>query len=1073
MNFLSSLSNAVISASSQALQSATSQIPGVSGYTLGDKVQDFNNSGKSIWTLYNGVKRDDQSQVSIFSFELNSPNNNNTSRGGGDRKLYLQLAKNCFKKLRSTRHPNVLKFLQGSESDHSVWLITEPVTPLTTIVDNLSLEEKVYGLLHITTALGFLNNNSGNGSTLHGGLRFDNSVWVTKSGEWKLGGFEISTQDLESSPPLQQVVPQDFHEGYLSPEVLQNGWNCLNGEYDKSVYDSWLLHLFIYQLFNNSSSSSLPSSSTTTSLTSIPRGQIPMNMFQPWKRLGSQNPLSRLKTFQFLELGNSLSDTSNGGWWTQNRLVKLSTALDNFSLSSENEQTSLIRTLKAIASSSSSTTTDSEALPSGFLLYKILPSLLHTFEFSSSSLTSPPPPPPPSSTNSPSPQSSSSSCSISSSSLLPLILSLSTKLPKQDFKSLVIPPILRMFQLPDRSMRMILLETLDQYFGELTEKQVNEKIWPFLITGFGDLVPIIREVTVKSILILAPKLSDRILNNDLLRYLSKTLTDTDSGIRTNTCILLSRLSPYLSSSTKSKVLIPAFSKSLRDPFIHCRIAGLMSLMAGLESWEKEDLACKVIPSVGICLIDKEKLVRDQGFKAIDMFVKKCEQLTASMPETVLPHTTTTTTSTNTPILNNNNGVGSSSVGLATNAASAAGVLANWAFGNQSSSSSSTTSVEKRLSKVESSTPINDDRRVSTPTTTTIDTPSNGLPGGFGFEPQTNTTDTTTQDWGGDLMDVNDDTEDWDEFETGQQQRQQQSKKTTIRKVDPLTARLSSSSKSKSSSLVAGSGGVGGGGRKIGTGTGTGSSMRLGSASKSSALRVPMDMDATDSWDLDFNEDETTTTPTTTTTRAVSATPRSLVNKPKLSAMDPSLLSIASSTKPPPPPARKSIPLKQSTPTTTTTTTKTTMISHSPTISNVSNPSSPSSSSSIINTTTTSFQPPPPPPPAAPPRSVSPAPSNPWKDEISSPPPPPPLSPPPPPVIPIPEISVIPSPPASSIATPPPQILESSSSFSRPSTPTLTGGTVGGGGMTKEEKAIKMALAREERRKRMAAAKVGI
>lgn len=125
-------------------------------------------------------------------------------------------------------------------------------------------------------------------------------------------------------------------------------------------------------------------------------------------------------------------------------------------------------------------------------------------------------------------------------------------------------------------------------------------------------------------------MNDRILNNDLLRYLSKTQTDSEPGIRTNTCILLSRLSPHLSLSTQRKVLIPAFARSLRDPFVHARIAGLMSLMAGLEGWEKEDLAGKVIPSVGICLVDKEKSVRDQGFRAIDMFVRKCEVLTASM-----------------------------------------------------------------------------------------------------------------------------------------------------------------------------------------------------------------------------------------------------------------------------------------------------------------------------------------------------------------------------------------------------------------------------------------------------------
>lgn len=56
-------------------------------------------------------------------------------------------------------------------------------------------------------------------------------------------------------------------------------------------------------------------------------------------------------------------------------------------------------------------------------------------------------------------------------------------------------------------MRMALLEGLEVYGDKLTSKEVVEKVWPYLITGFGDLVPVIREATVKSILIIAPKVS--------------------------------------------------------------------------------------------------------------------------------------------------------------------------------------------------------------------------------------------------------------------------------------------------------------------------------------------------------------------------------------------------------------------------------------------------------------------------------------------------------------------------------------------------------------------------------------
>ena len=102
------------------------------------------------------------------------------------------------------------------------------------------------------------------------------------------------------------------------------------------------------------------------------------------------------------------------------------------------------------------------------------------------------------------------------------------------------------------------------------------------------------------------QLNDRILNNDLLRYLAKTQTDTEPGIRTNTCILLGRLSRLLQPATNRKVLVPAFARALRDPFVHARIAGLMALMATADCYEKEDLAGKVIPAMSICLVDRER-----------------------------------------------------------------------------------------------------------------------------------------------------------------------------------------------------------------------------------------------------------------------------------------------------------------------------------------------------------------------------------------------------------------------------------------------------------------------------------
>jgi len=97
------------------------------------------------------------------------------------------------------------------------------------------------------------------------------------------------------------------------------------------------------------------------------------------------------------------------------------------------------------------------------------------------------------------------------------------------------------------------------------------------------------------------------MNNDLLRYLAKMQTDPEASIRTNTCILIGRLGPSLGYNTKRKVLVPAFTRALKDVFVHARVAGLMAFMATIECFDPEDLATKVIPNISSALVDSEKL----------------------------------------------------------------------------------------------------------------------------------------------------------------------------------------------------------------------------------------------------------------------------------------------------------------------------------------------------------------------------------------------------------------------------------------------------------------------------------
>lgn len=160
------------------------------------------------------------------------------------------------------------------------------------------------------------------------------------------------------------------------------------------------------------------------------------------------------------------------------------------------------------------------------------------------------------------------------------------------------------------------------------------------VTGFTDLAPVVREQTVKAVLTIIGKLSDRTINGELLKYLAKTSNDEQPGIRTNTTICLGKIAKNLGVSTRSKVLIAAFTRSLRDPFVHARNAALLALSVTTDSFSDDDCANRILPALCPCLIDKEKLIRDQTNKTMDAYLQRIRKSAAAMPDTILPPPTT-------------------------------------------------------------------------------------------------------------------------------------------------------------------------------------------------------------------------------------------------------------------------------------------------------------------------------------------------------------------------------------------------------------------------------------------------
>ncbi|KAG6296908.1 hypothetical protein E4U45_005634 [Claviceps purpurea] len=532
-------------------------------YNFGDKVD----IDESVFTLYNGTKREDGSNCSIFSFDIT------TSRGG------LPLARNALKKLRTMRHPGVIKVFDTVETETYIYIATERVVPLRWHVKRKSLAPETikWGLHSVAKTVKFINTDA---SSIHGNLKVG-SVYTSESGEWKLGGFEVLSSVKEDESVIYtygSMIPDSAR--YAPPEIARGGWESIKKS-PHSAIDSFGYGVLIFEVFNGDYNGSDQAGQTKN---------VPPTMHSSYKRLCNANPKARTNVSAFLDQGN------RSGAFFDSPLIKLTEGIDNLGVKTPVERDEFLDDLDQLT----------DDFPEEFFKMKVLPELIKSVEFGGGGAKA-----------------------------LAVILKIAAKLSSDDFESRIIPFVVKMFGNPDRAIRVYLLDSLPMMIDRLPQKIVNDKLFPHIATGFTDSQPVVREQTLKSVLLLITKLSDRIINGELLKQLARTANDEQPGIRTNTTICLGKIAKHLGSASRSKVLIAAFTRSLRDPFVHARNAALLALAATTEHFSDEDCATRILPVVCPLLIDKEKMIRDQANRTIDSYLQKVRKAASEMPDTAL------------------------------------------------------------------------------------------------------------------------------------------------------------------------------------------------------------------------------------------------------------------------------------------------------------------------------------------------------------------------------------------------------------------------------------------------------
>ncbi|CAX39741.1 protein kinase, putative [Candida dubliniensis CD36] len=528
----------------------------------------------SIWTLHDGINPKDNSPVSVFEFNLKDPANQQR----------IGLARNSFKKLKLIKFPGVISIIDFIENDYSLYIITEPVKPLSIYLEQTGLkgDTLVAGIYSVAQSISFINEAA---NSLYGGLNYFSSVFVTLAGDWKLMGFELLT-NLTSDPdqPIYRLA------GYM-PISWKEYSNDLDSETirkDPKKFDSYRFGSFIMTVFNNG-------------VIDTNYSKLPPKMAASVKRLLSQKPNLRSTVTMYLKDLES--------WHKQNSVIKFTEQVNELKFLQESEKIAFFKhELPEYIK-------DDSSFPPGLLSYKLLPELINQYKQLSKSPTTDP------------------GRQETLSTILDLTIKFGTKLDTDEFNKTIKPIIIDSFALADRSIRLVLLTHLPDYQHFLTETDIQYKIFNQLITGFQDTNFMIRETTLKSITIIIDKISVKQVNQELLRILAKSQMDPKPSIRVNTVILIIKISSKIYKSSKNNVLITALSKSLRDTFIPCKMTALQGFESLIDEFSLEEICSKILGHLAISLMDrKSSKVRKEAKRIFQLYLDSVESHANSLPE---------------------------------------------------------------------------------------------------------------------------------------------------------------------------------------------------------------------------------------------------------------------------------------------------------------------------------------------------------------------------------------------------------------------------------------------------------
>ena len=587
-------------------------------YTIGNETHPSTRPGSYGFSIHSGDRKSDQKPVTVFKGEKTKLVKTPLIRGANvndPNQTQIFPALHHFKKCKTLIHPHILSVYATLDTDHpdgndpaaasaaaasagssaagngsvpslkdikttgDIIIVTEHVMPLDDYLDMLEKDSEMtdkqredaiaWGIYTVIQAVNFLHAVA---KVAHGNLT-PNAIYVTPGGDFKLSSFHILTPvgiaDGATGPTQhfrtfeRDVTPKD----YRGPERIEGRFDAISTSpvHAMDSYAFGELLPEIYRHYGAGTSSRLPQKlekacarMRTVNITSRPRIL----------------PLSKCPIF------NSAH-------------VQAQKYLDEIATQPIEGKISFWRSLPDLF--------QNNVLCSRTAKYKILPLLQQTITNLTAmdmGLTQ---------------EISRRECLA----LLPTLFTTATShLSSAEFQTQLAPLIELLFKVNDRAVRGAMLGRISMFSDHLDTLTLNRVVFEPMCSGFTDSSAPLRELTLKSAIALVSHLSQPNLEK-LSRYLVRMQGDSEDSIRTNAVIFIGKVAPNLTDVAKSKLILPAFMRSMADGFVPCRLAGMKAIGACRTLFDEKRLASEVLPAIVPSLMDGNNSVRDAAMQTTE------------------------------------------------------------------------------------------------------------------------------------------------------------------------------------------------------------------------------------------------------------------------------------------------------------------------------------------------------------------------------------------------------------------------------------------------------------------------